>query len=300
MRPPYSQRGTLMSAHRRTGSWSRDLSESGFQLQPREPTLLDTIRNLARPGLDPRARGYMSVPTTAAAGPQADETQQPLVASSPSPKAPSASHIPWAQALPMAAGYTLCSSCLMVTNKVALVHFPFPSTLMACQFFTAALVVRVLAACGQLEAEPLEWPKVKQFAVVPLVFSLAIFSNIKVLQAASVETTIVFRSLVPLITSWADWQFMQRELPSSRSLGGLLVIVSAALSYALTSRGGIRVDTWLWALFYLVILSFEMVYVKHVLNHVPMATWTRVYYNNAIALCMCPPFLAVGSEYAIA
>ena len=43
---------------------------------------------------------------------------------------------------------------------------------------------------------------------------------------------------------------------------------------------------------------FAQVYVKHVLNHVPMSTWTRVYYNNALALFMCPPFLLVGSEYA--
>ena len=68
--------------------------------------------------------------------------------------------------------------------------------------------------------EPLDSGRVRQFIVVPIAFVLAIFSNIKVLQAASVETTVVFRSLVPLITSLADYAFMGRHLPSAQSLTG--------------------------------------------------------------------------------
>lgn len=125
-----------------------------------------------------------------------------------------------ARLLPMGLGYTLCSSSLMVVNKLAIRSFPFPSTLMAIQFFSAAAVVRILAAAGRLEAEPLDSGRVRQFIVVPIAFVLAIFSNIKVLQAASVETTVVFRSLVPLITSLADYAFMGRHLPSAQSLTG--------------------------------------------------------------------------------
>ena len=72
-------------------------------------------------------------------------------------------------------------------------------------------------------------------------------------------------------------------------------IVLSALAYAGTSSGGLRVDVWMWAISYLLVLAFEMVYVKHVLNELPMSTWTRVYYNNALALLFCPPFF-VGHE----
>ena len=35
------------------------------------------------------------------------------------------------------------------------------------------------------------------------------------------------------------------------------------------------------------------------LNELPMSTWTRVYYNNALALLFCPPFFVIGGgEYA--
>ena len=199
----------------------------------------------------------------------------------------------------MGLGYVLCSSMMMVVNKLALRAFPYPSSLMALQFLVSAVVVRGLGVLGQLECAPLERERVRAFWIVPLVFEVAIFTNMKMLQAASVETVIVFRTLVPLITSWADAAFMGREAPSTRSALSLLAIVLSALGYAGTSSGGLRVDVWMWAISYLLVLAFEMVYVKHVLNELPMSTWTRVYYNNALALLFCPPFFVIGGgEYA--
>lgn len=127
---------------------------------------------------------------------------------------------------------------------------------------------------------------------------IAIYSNIKLLQAASVETAIVFRTLVPILTSLLDYAYMGRELPSAQSAGGLAAVVLGACGYALSSRDGIRVGTWAWAVLYVGVLAFEMVYVKHVLSSVPMSTWTRVYYNNGLALAFMPPFLLVNREYA--
>lgn len=68
--------------------------------------------------------------------------------------------------------------------------------------------------------------------MVPFFFELAIFASIKLLAASSVETAIVFRTTVPLITSWADWAFMGREAPSTKSAVSLIVIVLGALIYA--------------------------------------------------------------------
>lgn len=202
-----------------------------------------------------------------------------------------------ARTLPMAMGYTVCSSMLMVTNKLALRVFPYPSLLMAVQFLVSASVVRGLSLLSVLDVEPLILGRVKAFWMVPLCFELAIFANIKLLEAASVETAVVFRTAVPLITAWADWAFMDREAPSTKSTMSLFTIVLGALLYAWSSPGGLMIRVWMWALLYLSILSFEMVYVKHVLNRLPMSTWTRVYYNNALALAFWPPFLFLGEEY---
>jgi hypothetical protein len=38
--------------------------------------------------------------------------------------------------------------------------------------------------------------------------------------------------------------------------------------------------------------------VKHVLGSVPMSTWTRVYYNNALGFLFMPPMMLFGAEYS--
>jgi len=203
-----------------------------------------------------------------------------------------------AHILPVGLGYVLCSSLMMIVNKWALNVFPFPGTLMSLQFVSSAAVVRLLSLSGQLECEPLVWARARGFLLVPLFFGIAIFTNIKLLQAASVETAIVFRTIVPIFTSAADWIWMGRALPEARSAFGLAVVVGGSIAYAASSSDGIVVNTWLWAWSYVFVLAFEMVYVKHVLGSVPMSTWTRVYYNNALALGFMPPYMLIGREYA--
>ena len=85
-----------------------------------------------------------------------------------------------------------------VANKWCLRVFPFPGTLMSIQFVSSAATVRLLAAAGHLECEPLSAARARAFLLVPAAFGVAIFTNMKLLEAASVETAIVFRSCVPL------------------------------------------------------------------------------------------------------
>ena len=133
----------------------------------------------------------------------------------------------------------MCAAlAVMVVNKWALNVFPFPGSLMCLQFLSSAGVVRLLALCGQLECEPLVWAKARSFMLVPFFFGIAIFTNIKLLQAASVETAIVFRTIVPIFTSAADWIWMGRALPELHSACGLAVVVGGSLVYAATSSDG--------------------------------------------------------------
>lgn len=86
-----------------------------------------------------------------------------------------------------------------------------------------------------------------KFWLVPLVFELAIYFNIKLLQASNVETAIVFRTLVPVITSYADYSCMGREAPSRQSAAGLLIVCLGASAFATISAHGLRVDAWMCA-----------------------------------------------------
>lgn len=56
----------------------------------------------------------------------------------------------------------------------------------------------------------------KKFWVVAFVFLGTIFTNIKCLQYANVETFIVFRSSTPMLIAVLDYFFLGRELPDHR------------------------------------------------------------------------------------
>lgn len=122
-------------------------------------------------------------------------------------------------------------------------------------------------------------------------FTLAIFSNTRVLHVASVETVIVFRSTVALLTSIGDWIWLGRELPEPRSWASLLVVVAGAAGYMISEGSGVTVDSVAWGTIYVMVLAFEMLYVKHVVTEVEMSTWTRVYYNNMISLGLNMPVI---------
>jgi len=75
--------------------------------------------------------------------------------------------------------------------------------------------------------------QIKPFLVVAVAFLGAIFTNMKTLQYANVETFIVFRSSTPLLIALLDYAFLGRELPSLRSWCSLLLLLCGAFGYVM-------------------------------------------------------------------
>jgi GDP-mannose transporter len=50
-----------------------------------------------------------------------------------------------------------------------------------------------------VESDPLVWEKAKPFMLVAVAFLGALYTNVKTLQYANVETFIVFRSSTPIL-----------------------------------------------------------------------------------------------------
>ena len=196
--------------------------------------------------------------------------------------------------------YAFFSSTMMIFNKGALGVFPFPLQLTSLQYFVSAAAVFVLGpmGAGVLEAEPLRWAPIRKFWFVSAVFTLAIFSNTKLLHGASVETVIVFRTTVALLTAVGDWIWLGKELPSPRSWAALLSIVGGAMGYSYVEGNALTGEAVTWGVVYALVLAFEMLYVKHVVTEVKMSTWTRVYYNNMISLAFNTP-LMFSSQLAV-
>ncbi|KAK8597851.1 hypothetical protein V6N13_095247 [Hibiscus sabdariffa] len=193
-------------------------------------------------------------------------------------------------------GYALCSSLLAVINKFAITKFNYPGLLTALQYLTSALGVWVLGKFGFLHHDPFTLDIAKKFLPAAFVFYLAIFTNTNLLLHANVDTFIVFRSLTPLLVAIADTAFRRQPCPSKLTFMSLLVILGGAVGYVATDSA-FTLTAYSWAFAYLVTITTEMVYIKHMVMNLGLNTWGFVLYNNLLSLMMAPIFWVLTGEY---
>lgn len=192
--------------------------------------------------------------------------------------------------------YSLCSSSLLLLNKIAVTYLPSTAFVLLCQFASSIAVVKLCGLCGMLDVDPLSWEKVRKFWGVSFLFATCLYTNVMALKYANVETLIVFRALSPIAVSICDFFFMDMELPNLRSWIALITIVVGAAAYVLFD-GDFKLDSYIWVLAYFVSIVSEMVYVKHVITEVKMTTWGRVYYNNLLSIFPVAIFGLVFNDY---
>jgi hypothetical protein len=53
--------------------------------------------------------------------------------------------------------------------------------------------------------EPLQWNKIRPFMGISLLFCACLWTNVKALEYANVETVIVFRAMSPIAVAVCDW-----------------------------------------------------------------------------------------------
>ncbi|KAL6511265.1 GDP-fucose transporter 1 [Orobanche hederae] len=182
-------------------------------------------------------------------------------------------------------GYALCSSLLAIINKFAITSFNYPGLLTALQYLTSTLGVWILGKFGFLHHDPLTVETTKKFLPAAFVFYLAIFTNTNLLRHANVDTFIVFRSLTPLLVEIADTAFRKQMCPSRLTFFSLVVILGGAVGYVATDNG-FSLTAYSWAFAYLVTITAEMVYIKHMVTNLGLNTWGFVFYNNLLSLMM--------------
>jgi hypothetical protein len=92
--------------------------------------------------------------------------------------------------------YGLCSSTLIVINKLAVHSVQAPVFILMTQLLVAAGAVLGAKAAGWVDAEPLRWQLVRPFTLIILGFLGTLYANIQVLAYSNVETFITFRWVV--------------------------------------------------------------------------------------------------------
>lgn len=85
------------------------------------------------------------------------------------------------------AGYGICSSLMLVVNKLAVHYLPAPSFVLLIQFIASFSVVKAFGVCGVIEVDALEWSKLRAFLPISAAFVACVYANIKTLQFGNVR-----------------------------------------------------------------------------------------------------------------
>ncbi|KAL5975664.1 GDP-fucose transporter 1 [Asimina triloba] len=193
-------------------------------------------------------------------------------------------------------GYALSSSLLSIINKVAITKFNYPTILTAFQYSTSTLGVFLLGKFSFLYHDPLSFETARKFLPAATLFYLAIFANTNLLRHANVDTFIVFRSLTPILVAVADTVFRRQPFPSKLTFLSLMIILAGAVGYVITDST-FTLTAYSWAVAYLITITTEMVYIKHMVMNLSLNTWGFVFYNNFLSLMMAPVFWFLSGEY---
>lgn len=195
----------------------------------------------------------------------------------------------------IAAGYCLSASLLSIINKWAVMRFPYPGALTALQYFTSAAGVLICGWLKLIEHDKLELLTMWRFLPAAIIFYLSLFTNSELLLHANVDTFIVFRSAVPIFVAIGETLYLHQPWPSLKTWSSLTTIFAGSILYVITDYQ-FTITAYSWALAYLVSMSIDFVYIKHVVMTIGLNTWGLVLYNNLEALLLFPVELLIMGE----
>mmetsp|Transcript_62128 Transcript_62128/g.148180 ORF Transcript_62128/g.148180 Transcript_62128/m.148180 type:complete len:361 (+) Transcript_62128:249-1331(+) len=184
--------------------------------------------------------------------------------------------------------YVTCSSLALVANKVVMFYLHMPGLVFCLQLSVTVAFVWFFAWLSFIEADALSYHNLRLFAPYMCSFTLSLYSNGRALDAANIETVIVFRACSPLFVSVLDWVYLGRELPGTKSLAALLGVVAGAIGYVLADgefamRG---LSAYTWVSLNLAGIVFEMTYGKFLISGVTFKSpvWGATLYTNTLAI----------------
>jgi len=195
--------------------------------------------------------------------------------------------------------YSLCSSSLLLLNKIVLTFFPFPSYVTTFQFAFAIIAVTMFQFFDFVRIKEINMEIVQSYGMYVILFMSGIYANMRALETSNVETVIVARACTPLIVSVLDYHFMGRHAPSMKSTASMLAIVMGASYYVMNDEkfSGEGASSYKWAIAYMILIALEMTFGKHVKNKVETTLWESVYYTNLLSVVPMLIWATLMGEY---
>ena len=191
--------------------------------------------------------------------------------------------------------YSLCSASMLLVNKMCLHAVPLPGLVSVTQFVFAAVTIAGIKLSGLAIVDDFEWRKVKAYLLYVALFVIGIFTNMKAVQKANVETVIVFRACCPIVVSVLEAAFLGRQLPNARSACALLVIVLGARGYV-SADSSFKKQGWAaysWVSAYTAVTAIQMAYGKYIVGKDMefRSMWGPTQYTNVLSI---PPMIVIA------
>ena len=118
--------------------------------------------------------------------------------------------------------YSLCSSSMLVVNKLAVAAIPLPTVVSGAQLVSSAAIPLVMQACDAPVIGKMTAARVVPYALYTTMFAAGLFANMKALLLTNVGAVIAARCCLPLIVSAIEYSFMGRSWPNKRSMVSLV------------------------------------------------------------------------------
>jgi len=118
--------------------------------------------------------------------------------------------------------YSLCSSSMLVVNKLAVAAIPLPTVVSGAQLVSSAIVPLLMQLCGYSVIGKMTYARSLPYVVYTSMFAAGLFANMKALLLTNVGAVIAARCCLPLIVSVIEYFFMGRSWPNKRSMVSLV------------------------------------------------------------------------------
>ena len=192
------------------------------------------------------------------------------------------------------AGFAVSAAALLVVNKLAVYEIPLPSLICMLQLSWTVAFVLLLISSSMVEVRSLQLATVVKYLPWVLAFVATMYTSMMALYAANVDTVIVFRCLSPIIISFLEWLWFDRQLPDLKSWMAMCVMLGAAICYVWLDQV-FRIDgfhAYAWVTAYVACDVTSTLLGRHlVATSVKLPTWDHVLHANLLSL---PPMLVAG------
>ncbi|KAE8653860.1 nucleoside diphosphate kinase 2 [Hibiscus syriacus] len=179
-----------------------------------------------------------------------------------------------------------------IINKWAVMKFPYPGALTALQYLTSGAGVLICGWFKVIEHDRLDL-RLWRFLPAAIIFYLSLFTNSELLLHANVDTFIVFDQQFPCLLQWED-SFLAPTMAFIEDMGLWPPSLEAVFFMFLLITSS-HYCLYL-GVAYLVSMSIDFVYIKHVVMTIDLNTWGLVLYNNLEALLLFPLELLIMGE----